>query len=520
MPTNLTQFTEKLNAFNQKYNADFSIDAFTQTVEEDNWDYAYWQAYSTLASSLADKKMEGESFPSLHQMLYDYEEMFVPYRLHRAESGQKAPSAYGGKPTPKEQSEMVKNAIGNRAIYQYQFIAQKYMQGEIRIRDMVMFAENSSDQAINQRFADIEGAAGVLKLAEVLSPVNKNADPEPQQEHFLGSEAAVEILKFSLALKLANEQRSTLWRIFHPFRNAAEQRDAEYLNQLVSTQFPDDYESLLMKASTEANVNFSADADIITFQENAILNENIDSYDFEAEKRENPLLDDDLTEEIDLPSEKEFIDALENDDLLFDEAQLEDNGNIIAENKTNDFLAEDEIDFKPQTLESKTKVKKDSSPAKQDSKQSEVKKQERPAEPLARIGYRPTPDTFTLRKEGNKIKSMLDRLRKGPNASQAELTVLEANFQRYVDVYFKITSYGLDHAKTFIKNNEEKYAQEDAALRERFPSYDPLPKEDVKLADDAERVNIIIDMDDKKSEDLSKPIDNNDVNIGAQSFKK
>ena len=67
-------------------------------------------------------------------------------------------------------------------------VAENYMKGNIRIRDMVAFSESIL-------------ALDTTKNRAILA-------------------------SYALALKKVNEGRSFLWRVFHPFRNHAEQRDA------------------------------------------------------------------------------------------------------------------------------------------------------------------------------------------------------------------------------------------------------------------------------------------------------
>ena len=77
-------------------------------------------------------------------------------------------------------------------------IASNYLNGNIRIRDMVAFARNISDF----------GGLG-----------------KPENRTILAS--------YSLALKKVNESRGFWWRRRHPFRNSAEAREAKAIDEIL-----------------------------------------------------------------------------------------------------------------------------------------------------------------------------------------------------------------------------------------------------------------------------------------------
>ena len=77
-------------------------------------------------------------------------------------------------------------------------VAENYIKGNIRIRDMVAFSKS---------YNALSGKKNKTILAS-----------------------------YALALKKVNEGRSFLWKVFHPFRNHAEQRDAKNIAAMLNTE--------------------------------------------------------------------------------------------------------------------------------------------------------------------------------------------------------------------------------------------------------------------------------------------
>jgi hypothetical protein len=89
------------------------------------------------------------------------------------------------------------------------YIADKYLKGEVRLRDMRAFTE---------------------QLQKESSPVLNDV---------------VQVLQCANAIQQVNEQRSFWWRVFHPIQNRAEQRNAKMMQEYVDkTLSEDDYRAL------------------------------------------------------------------------------------------------------------------------------------------------------------------------------------------------------------------------------------------------------------------------------------
>lgn len=488
MPTLSEQFNSNILLFNEKYNVTFSTEEFLEKAQETDQNTAYWNVYSKLATTLADKKIAGENLPSLQEMLSDYESMlFIPYREMKASEGmgENAPEPFGSVDTQRERSEMLRTALRDKKIFEYQYIAKKYKSGELRIRDMVTLARD-----------------------------------ETGKDGSMSKENAVEILKYALALEEANKSRSFIWKIFHPFRNNAEQRDSALIKSLVASKFELNFNDVLKQAKSSPIPQFEADMTAIKFhiQQNTLIDDAvIEEYGFANENEEIKFVfsEEELNNANDLNLEEDILQDELNKSIMNQEFVNED-GLGEAEN----FIIEQDIDvanYDSNFLLDDENIERKQAPIPAPPKQNEVKqdevKQARPENPLLRIGYRPSSDLKEIRKEGNEFKKLNYQAKKENNISPAKLAVLELNYNRYLNFYGAYSGHDPSFATIILKNREETYAQEDATLRERFPSYDPLPKEDVKAADAQERVNINLDLKEDKEIHKSEPLEQNAPNI-------
>lgn len=481
MPSPREEFNSNILSFNQKYGVTFREEDFARKARSTNPNIAYWDMYSKLATTVADRKLAGENLPPLYEMLEDYEKMlFTPYKAIRDDEDIAAlqPEPYGGTELSSERAEMLKTALESKKTFEYHAIAKKYKNGDIRIRDIVAFASEET---------------------------GKDAP--------MSNDTAVEILKYALALEEANKSRSFIWKVFHPFRNNAEQRDSALIKRLVSSKLEDNFDNALWQAKNSVLPQFAKDIDILNYHIQHTLfseAEPIGEYQFENEN-EKPFFtfsEEELKNNNDL--ENDIIVDKNDEEIINQEFVNED-----SFGEAEDFILGNDInvkDYDDKFLLDDEGVESKQDPAPKSQKQEELKKQdepkklERPANPLARIGYRPPAEITALRNEGRALNKLLKLLNRDGNASQAELTVVQANYDRYLKFYGKFSSHPVETARAFLKNNEETYAQEDAALRARFPSYDPLPKEEVNSVDNGERININLDLNEDKNLPKSEPI--------------
>lgn len=471
MPTYLEKFNANIQAFNAKYKAAFNADALNAKAAQSGWNAAYWHVYSDLASAIADRKLAGENLPSLHDMMSDYEEMLItPLRQQLKSEGKQAPTPYGGIVGQKNLSLMVQNALENKEIYEYQEIAGRYMNGELRIRDMVALARASTSK---------EGPMSNAKAAE--------------------------IYKYALALEHANAKRGFFWKIFHPFRNNAEQRDAALIKDMIANKFLVGHERVLKQAKETVLGEFEKDARAIKYQLSvnndvneaeieeygfAIEDASVDEIDFDNIALDEKEIDKDLVNEFEsedaaMRYNTEFLnDESEIDFGLTSKVNIPSNQEKIANNAGNEpLIIEDE------------KIEKVKEPPKQE--------QKKPLNPLAKIGYRPNINNW--RAEGLELKKLASAQKYGLS-TQAERAVVNENYSRYMEIYSAISSYGIMIAQNKLKELESKYALKDAELREKFPSYDPQPEKDVNVAGEGERVNLKIDLNEAGSVKQSQPI--------------
>lgn len=179
-------------------------------------------------------------------------------------------SANMGFKTSREAFDMLSETWNEIPSNQVDIVAENYKNGNIRIRDMVAFANTAK----------------------------------------FGERNNMIIASYAEALKKVNESRSFLWRVFHPFRNHAEQRDAKLIEASTKKFITD---SLYKKACTNAQnkrVNFERLEKETT--QNVLENKDVIEEDLEVEFNADNIKfdpDEQLTEE----QKKEIIEEYRRD---------------------------------------------------------------------------------------------------------------------------------------------------------------------------------------------------------------
>lgn len=222
MAINFENYHERARQFNEKYGLDFSYEEFYSTVTrhqslEDGLELSksavsmenkfylsrFEQMFKKASDNFIDRKID--SFKS-EEMINDYENLMNGYRAaYREQTGNKLQPWYN-----KYKLASTVNESKPSDSYTHEYAQTRYLKGELRIRDMMAYRAQ-------------------LENDKVTSP-----------------EKLSTIACYAEALKAVNSERPRWWRIIHPFRNNAEQRDAKIMENFVKNKLGEEgYENVL-----------------------------------------------------------------------------------------------------------------------------------------------------------------------------------------------------------------------------------------------------------------------------------
>jgi hypothetical protein len=219
MPADFSKYDELVNSFNEDYGLDFSFKKFevklyqnqnlpalfgtsmnrdaALTVEGQTYINQFSSLYKTAVSNVFEKKVE--SF-NIEEMMNRYVELMDGFKAAYKEQGQELPkwpkNSVLLEGTEKSMQDFPKDSIS--------YIADKYLKGEVRLRDMRAFTEQLQ-----------------VESTPVLNDV-------------------VQVLQCAKAIQQVNDQRSFWWRVFHPIQNRAEQRNAKMMQDYVDNTLRDE----------------------------------------------------------------------------------------------------------------------------------------------------------------------------------------------------------------------------------------------------------------------------------------
>lgn len=224
MPADFSKYDDLVSSFNEAYGLDFSFQQFETTlyknknlaslfgasqnrdaaltVEGQTYINQFSSLYKTAVSNVFEKKVE--SF-NIEEMMNLYVELMDGFKAAYKEQGQELPKW----PKNSVLLEGTEKSMQNFPKDSISYITDKYLKGEVRLRDMRAFTE---------------------ELQKESSPVLNDV---------------VQVLQCANAIQQVNDQRSFWWRVFHPIQNRAEQRDAKMMQEYVDkTLSEDDYRAL------------------------------------------------------------------------------------------------------------------------------------------------------------------------------------------------------------------------------------------------------------------------------------
>ena len=214
MAYNLTKL--RINSFNQMYGVNVSLSKIQSDAKALNSVTAalrasFIDAYKTVL--LKDLiKRDGEVFRA-QDMFEDFRKDIIQNFIDETPYNRRANISKNlGYKTSSEVYGMLKNVWDNIPTNQVDAVIENYLNGNIRIRDMV---------AVAGRF---------------------NSGNKHQQN---------ELASYAKALKAVNDTRPLWWRIIHPFRNNAEQREAKNIEAILRDRLSSFADSAFTKVSED-----------------------------------------------------------------------------------------------------------------------------------------------------------------------------------------------------------------------------------------------------------------------------
>ena len=201
MAIELREIETASRAFGEKYGVKFSISSYNAKAEtlrdvfgkdalknDANYKKEFMKLFKQAFGNYVEGKTDEFKF---EDMLKDFEnDIMKPYREYCKEKKIPAPKAYGGWNSLSYHKD-VRNFMQGISHSRRAYTEQRYVKGEIRIRDMRAYAEQLSTKEV------------------------------PSAEEI----ATLQI--YATALRNANDSRGFFWKMIHPVRNNAEQREAK-----------------------------------------------------------------------------------------------------------------------------------------------------------------------------------------------------------------------------------------------------------------------------------------------------
>ena len=261
---------ERINEFNTKYGVKFNVDEYVSKASKTSPNEALKTMFAdmykkALRNHLGKEEVDKRSA----EMFYEFNKNVISSL--KAEFNRENKKLYPHKNagmTKLERYRLMENAWNDIPKNDIDLVADKYKNGEIRIRDMVAYANEKEDYS---------------KLDRITMTI---------------------MASYAEALKNVNASRSFLWKVFHPIRNNAEKRDAKLIQSIVTEKNGEyAYKSAVQRAS-EGLLNFS-DIKMVTTH-NTLGVYKVEDY--------NPNTEEDVLEALDPVLDREKIAQLRGDD--------------------------------------------------------------------------------------------------------------------------------------------------------------------------------------------------------------
>ena len=208
-----------IESFNKRYGTNISFSEIqSQANRLNSFDaalkYVFHEAYKKVA--LGDLIKHDDDFLNSTQMIDDFNSSITNCFIDETPRSRRGDLKENLGQTADEQFYMMKAILEELPDNNIDVVAENYKNGNIRIRDMVSFANS------RESYTDFS-----KKSVNVLA-------------------------SYAEALKKVNEGRSFMWRVFHPFRNNAEQRDSKKIQTLIESKIGKaGYKSAVARVSKE-----------------------------------------------------------------------------------------------------------------------------------------------------------------------------------------------------------------------------------------------------------------------------
>lgn len=201
MATELSAVRAFVKKFNDKYKVNYDLDDYMTRMRTEDSDTLYIGTFNKMLDQAIEHMSELKDFTVSH-MLEDYNYYTMSYLNMYINSHPDLDPPLNVirlKKTPDGYLKDVNEYLDKKVWGKVDAVGQKYEAREIRIRDMVRESK------------ELDNLQGTAK-----------------------ENAAKKIAGYALALKRVNESHPMWWRIIHPFRNNAEQREARNFEKLLN----------------------------------------------------------------------------------------------------------------------------------------------------------------------------------------------------------------------------------------------------------------------------------------------
>ena len=202
-----SKYTMPIEDFNRRYGVNFNIESYElqakglaqlnpQRAFDDAFKITFVNLYKKAMGNFVDHKIDGLE---ANVMLKSFHDIMEVYRADCKKKGIVTDLHALGGWKPKEAYETLKASVEALPKNKIEYAKARYLNGDLRIRDMVAHTQKT--------LGDNQNNFNTEKLSVLIA--------------------------YSKALKEVNANRSFMWKMFHPVRNNAEQREAARIEEMV-----------------------------------------------------------------------------------------------------------------------------------------------------------------------------------------------------------------------------------------------------------------------------------------------
>ena len=287
-----------LEIFNEKYGTDISVSKYLSEAKRTSPNEAlisiFTEAYKKAVTN--DLLKGGIDHKSQH-MFADFSKDVIDSLIWELPLNNKPVPAKDAGLSKPEQYNLMEEALGSIPTNEVDLVAEQYKNGNIRIRDMVEYANSKT------MYSKLDSSTTTIMAS------------------------------YAEALKNVNATRSFFWKVFHPFRNHAEKRDAKLIQSIVTEINGENAYKAAARRAGDGLRNFSDIKSVTTHSTLGVYK--VEEYD--------PNKKEDLIEALDPVLDSDKIDELQGHEKL-DELNFDVN---IFGNNTKEKLSIDSLKEQP-----------------------------------------------------------------------------------------------------------------------------------------------------------------------------